>query len=121
MAKILIADDSPMVRKIAKMSLEKGGHVVIEAGDGKEALDQAHAEKPDIVLLDAEMPEMDGWEASKALKGDPATAAIPVLMCTGHDLSDDPGQLTEAGANGFITKPYNAQNLLDTVAKFLPH
>jgi CheY-like chemotaxis protein len=108
MAKVLIADDSSMMRKIAKMSLEKGGHTVLEAEDGAKAVELAKQEMPQIVLLDAEMPEMDGWEACKALKSDAQTAQIPVLMCTGHDLSEEPEQLTSSGANGFVLKPYNA-------------
>lgn len=116
MAKVLIADDSSMMRKIAKMSLEKGGHTVVEAEDGLMAVNLVKQEMPDIVLLDAEMPEMDGWEACKTIKADPQTAKIPVLMCTGHDLSEEPEQLTEAGANGFVLKPYNASVLLEKVA-----
>jgi CheY-like chemotaxis protein len=119
MAKVLIADDSSMMRKIAKMSLEKGGHTVIEAEDGLEAVKLAKQEMPDIVLLDAEMPEMDGWEACKTIKADPQTMKIPVLMCTGHDVSEEPEQLQEAGANGYVLKPYNATVLLEKVVEAL--
>ena len=119
MAKILIADDSDMMLKIAKMSLEKAGHQVTGVSNGKEALDATTAQMPDIVLLDAEMPEMDGWEACKAIKANPATAAIPVLMCTGHDLSDDPELLTQSGANGYISKPYNPAQMSAKVAEAL--
>jgi len=115
MAKILVADDSSMMRKIAKMALEKGGHTVIEAANGAEAVEAASRELPNIILLDAEMPEMDGWEACKAIKANAATANTPVLMCTGHDLSEEPELLTNAGANGYITKPYNAAQLLEKV------
>ncbi len=58
---------------------------------------------------------MDGWEACRAIKGNPATAAIPVLMCTGHDLSEEPELLTGAGADGYITKPYLAVQVLEKV------
>ena len=115
MAKVLIADDSDMMRKIAKMSLEKGSHTVIEAADGQEAVEKTKAELPDIVLLDAEMPEIDGWEACKLIKADPQTSKIPILMCTGHDLSEEPETLTEAGANGYISKPYNPAQMLEKV------
>ncbi|OGS03755.1 MAG: hypothetical protein A2339_07825 [Elusimicrobia bacterium RIFOXYB12_FULL_50_12] len=115
MAKILIADDSDMMRKIAKMSLEKGGHTVVEAADGSEAFEKTKSEMPDIVLLDAEMPEVDGWEACKMIKADPLTAKIPVLMCTGHDLSGEPETLTEAGASGYISKPYNPAQMLEKI------
>lgn len=119
MAIILIADDSDMMRKIAKMSIEKGGHTVIEAHDGSEAVALAKSGNPQVILLDAEMPVMDGWEACKAIKADPQTAKIPVLMCTGHDLSEEPEQLTAAGANGCITKPYNPAQMLAKIQEVL--
>lgn len=119
MAKILIAEDSDMMRKIAKMALEKGGHIVIEARNGKEAVELACKETPQLILLDAEMPEMDGWEACKTIKSNPQTSKIPVLMCTGHDLSEEPEQLTSVGADGYITKPYQATQILQKVSQFL--
>ena len=97
MAKILIADDSDMMRKIAKMTIEKGGYQVVEASNGAQAVELAQKELPQLILLDAEMPEMDGWEASKAIKANPATSSIPVLLCTGHDLSGEEDQLKESG------------------------
>ncbi|OGS23651.1 MAG: hypothetical protein A2314_07775 [Elusimicrobia bacterium RIFOXYB2_FULL_50_12] len=119
MAKVLIADDSDMMRKIARMMLEKGGHSVVEATNGVEAIDKARQEIPDIILLDAEMPEMDGWEASKKIKADPTTGKIPVLMCTGHDLSEEPETLTAAGADGYISKPYNPAQMLEKIKQFI--
>lgn len=119
MAKILIADDSLMMRKVARMSLERGGHTVIEANDGKEAVDLALKEMPDVVLLDAEMPDMDGWEACKAIKSNPQTGGILCIMCTGHDLSEEPEALTQAGASGAITKPYNPTQMLEKINEVL--
>jgi CheY-like chemotaxis protein len=119
MAKILIADDSLMMRKVAKMSLEKGGHTVIEAEDGAQAVALAKSEMPQLILLDAEMPELDGFEASKAIKADPLTAHIPILICTGHDLSGEPETLKNVGAVGSISKPYNPAQLLAKVSEAL--
>lgn len=119
MAKILIADDSDMMRKIAKMTLEKAGHAVIEASDGQQAVDLTKSELPQIVLLDAEMPEKDGWEACKEIKSNPQTANIPVLMCTGHDLSEEPELLQDAGASGYISKPYNPAQMLQKISEVL--
>ena len=119
MAKILIAEDSDMMRKIAKMSIEKGGYQVLEATNGLEAVDIAKKEIPDVILLDAEMPEMDGWEACKAIKTNPLTCKIPVLMCTGHDLSEEADLLTDSGANGYITKPYNPAQMLEKISKVI--
>jgi CheY-like chemotaxis protein len=117
MAKVLIADDSAMMRKIAKMSIEKGGHTVVEAENGLEAVEKAKSELPQIILLDAEMPEMDGWEACKAIKTDAGTASIPVFMCTGHDLSEEPEMLKSCGANGYIMKPYTPEILLAKITE----
>ena len=119
MVKILIAEDSDMMRRIAKMSLEKGGYQVLEATNGLEAVDIASKEMPSAILLDAEMPEMDGWEACKTIKSNPLTAGIPVLMCTGHDLSEEADLLTSSGANGYITKPYNPAQMIEKVSKLL--
>jgi len=119
MAKVLIAEDSDMMRKIAKMAVEKGGHQVFEASNGVEAVDVAKKEGPQVILLDAEMPEMDGWEACKAIKTDSKTSGARVLMCTGHDLSGEQDQLKEAGADGYITKPYQAQKVLEKVNSLL--
>jgi CheY-like chemotaxis protein len=119
MTKVLVADDSNATRKIAKLSLEQGGYTVVEAADGQQAVALAKTEHPDLILLDAEMPEMDGWEACRTVKDDPVLASIPVYLCTGHDLSEEPEQLTEAKANGYITKPYNPAQLLSLVAEAL--
>ena len=115
MAKILIADDSKMMLQIAKMNLEKGGHTVVTAEDGKEAVAKSLSEKPEAILLDAEMPEMDGWEASEAISKNPATSGIPILMCTGHDLSGETDEITRVGAKGYITKPYQGAQMLEKI------
>ncbi len=119
MAKVLIAEDSDMMRKIAKMSLEKGGYTVIEAKNGLEAVELAKKELPQVILLDAEMPEMDGWQACKAIKSNPQTSNIPVLMCTGHDLSEEQEQLKAVGASDYITKPYQVNQIIEKVSQVL--
>lgn len=119
MAKILVADDSAMMLQVAKMTLEKAGYTVVAAADGAEAVAKSLSDKPDLVMLDAEMPEMDGWEAAESIAKNPATAGIPVLICTGHDLSEELDQLKKVGARGFITKPYQAAQLLDKVKSIL--
>ena len=115
--KVLLADDSGAMQKIGGMCLGKLGLTVITASDGQEAIDKAKSENPDIVLLDAEMPEVDGWEACKEIKK--LLPSVPVFMCTGHDLSDESDQLTEAGANGYITKPYNPASIGEKLKPFL--
>lgn len=119
MPKILVADDSNMMLQIAKMNLEKAGHSVIPASDGNEAVQKAQSEKPDLILLDAEMPEMDGWEAAETISKNPQTASIPILMCTGHDLADEQEELKRVGAKGFITKPYQTVQMLEKIKQVL--
>jgi CheY-like chemotaxis protein len=116
MAKVLMVDDSPLLLKIARSHLEKGGHTVIEARDGREAVDKARVERPDIIFLDAEMPEMDGWEACETLKKDPGTAAIPIYMYTGHDLGGEEEERFKAvGANGYLQKPYKPDEMYNVI------
>lgn len=120
MARVLVADDFGLMRNIAKAALQAGGHTVIEAQDGLEAVELAKMSKPDLIMLDAEMPDMDGWEACKTIKSDPATQQIPVIICTGNDLADEPELLTQNGANGYIMKPYKEEQLLAKVKEFVP-
>ena len=107
MTKVLIADDSKPMLMVGKMNLEKIGYTVITANDGKEAVEKAKSEKPDIIFLDAEMPEMDGWEACQALKSDSVTQNIPIMMCTGDDAEEYIQKSKELGASGYLIKPYN--------------
>lgn len=115
--KVLLADDSGAMLKIGTMCLEKLGLTVVTASDGNEAVEKAKAESPEIVLLDAEMPEMDGWEACQEIKK--ILPKVPVLMCTGHDLSSEEDQLKEAGAADYITKPYNPDSMAEKLKPFL--
>jgi two-component system, cell cycle response regulator DivK len=119
MIKILIADDSDMMRKIAKMTIGKDGYEVIEASNGAQAVELATREQPQLILLDAEMPEMDGWEATKLLKSNPLTAAIPILICTGHDLSDEDVLVKESGISGYVSKPYNPAQMILKIKEVL--
>lgn len=118
MAKVLVADDSTLLLKIAISHLQKGNHTVFTAVNGREAVDKARAEKPDIIFLDAEMPEMDGLEACKTLKGDPSTKDIPVYMYTGHDLGgEEEKHFFAAGADGCLQKPYKPDEMFDRINK----
>ena len=119
MIKILIADDSDMMRKIAKMTIGKDSYEVIEASNGAQAVEIALKELPQLILLDAEMPEMDGWEATKALKANPLTVGIPILICTGHDLSDEDELVKESGISGYVSKPYNPVQMISKIKEVL--
>jgi two-component system alkaline phosphatase synthesis response regulator PhoP len=117
--KVLIVDDEPNLRRLSRTILSKN-FIVFEAEDGKQAIDIANTQKPDIILMDMMMPKMDGLTACHAIKKDPATKSIPVIMVTaiGFELNVKLSQ--QMGASGYVTKPFSSQDLLDKIAQFLP-
>jgi DNA-binding response OmpR family regulator len=105
--KILIIDDSEMQQKIARIYLEKGsGHTIISASNGKTGFETAVLEHPELIVLDVEMPVMDGTETLKKLKSDPDTCDIPVIMCTSVDKPEVREHLLSLGAADYIKKPH---------------
>jgi len=125
--KILIADDEPGIRELVRRVLSKD-YVVVEAQNGVEAVNITHSQKPDLILLDIMMPEMDGLTACNTIKKDRATKQIPVVMLTaiGSDLDkklakDSFGVLAKDAfsADAYVTKPFSPQELLDTIGHFL--
>jgi CheY-like chemotaxis protein len=115
--KILIADDELYIRLLVKDILE-AEYTVLEASDGEEAVIITHTQQPDLVLMDILMPKLDGYTACYAIKNDELTKAIPVVMLTGigHELNRQLSQ--EMGATGYITKPFNPEDLLDKVRQY---
>jgi len=115
---ILIVDDEKNVRRLVRSMLGKE-YTVVEAEDGKLGVHMAQDHKPDLILMDIMMPKMDGYTACKTIKTMPATKAIPVVMITavGYDLNVELSR--EMGADGYMTKPFSQQDLLDTVSRFL--
>jgi CheY-like chemotaxis protein len=102
--RILLAEDDRFLRKAAETALKRGGFAVLPAVDGEEALRMARAEAPDLILLDLIMPKMQGFEVLRALKADPATAAIPVVILSNLGQDGDVKQAMEAGAAGYFVK-----------------
>jgi adenylate cyclase len=113
--KILIADDSFESVELLKAVLSNQGYQVIIAFDGEEALDKAHKEKPDLLLLDIMMPKVDGYEVCRRLKADPNTARIPILILTARDDIPDRVKGLDLGAEDYFTKPFNIQELVARV------
>jgi CheY-like chemotaxis protein len=112
---ILVVDDDPMVRKLITATLEDvGGFSLREAGDGEEALATAVVETPEIILLDVDMPRLDGVETCRRLRSDPATADATIVMLTGMHGSDE-DRAVAAGADLFLTKPFSPLRLLRLV------
>jgi len=115
--KILIADDEPHMRRLAELSLRKGGYELVSARNGREALELALRQLPDLIILDMSMPELDGLGALKELKQNAATQNIPVIMLTarGHELARQDAETS--GASLFLTKPFSPSQLLAEVRR----
>ena len=117
--KVLVVDDEPAIRRLVREILSKG-YAVLEAQNGEEAVNMAHSQKPDVILMDMMMPRMDGLTACYAIKMDPLTRGIPVVMLTavGYELNKKLSK-DVMGADGYITKPFSSQELLSTVGQLL--
>jgi CheY-like chemotaxis protein len=113
--RVLVADDEPAMRVLCRVNLQVEGVDVLEARDGTEALEIAMRERPDLVLLDVMMPELDGWEVARRLAEDPATRSIPVLFMTALAGSDDRRRGFDAGGVGYIVKPFDPIRLGEKV------
>jgi CheY-like chemotaxis protein len=119
MARIVVADDDPDILNIVSMSLEAMGHEVFRATNGAEAMVVVRAERPDLVLMDLMMPEVDGYEATMALKADPSTAAIPILALTAKAMRGDEEKGRQAGVDAYITKPFRISQVLEVVNQYV--
>ena len=119
MSKVLIVEDEANIRQLVKYNLEKESFQVIEAEDGLQGLRLAKAEKPDLVLLDLMLPQMDGLEVCRSLKGNPATAALPIIMLTAKSEEIDKVIGLELGADDYMTKPFSPRELVARVKAVL--
>ena len=116
---VLIVDDYPDAREMYSEYLVYSGFDVIEAENGMEALSKAADKSPDIILMDLSLPVMDGWEATRRLKADDRTAAIPVVALTGHALAGISEGAKRAGCDAFVTKPCLPEDLVKEIRKVL--
>jgi CheY-like chemotaxis protein len=119
MTTILLVEDNEMNQDMLKRRLERRGYAVVIAPDGEQGVRLGHDAKPDLILMDISLPVMDGWEATRRLKGDPATQAIPILALTAHALTSDREKCFEAGADDYDTKPIDFPRLLEKIGKLL--
>jgi two-component system phosphate regulon response regulator PhoB len=119
MAKILIAEDDATVRSLIRMTLDSGQTQILEVEDGEGALQVARRELPELIFLDWSMPGTSGIEVCRALRADPNTADIKVVMLTARSDSLDREEGFAAGADEYITKPFSPLNLLDKVIEVL--
>ena len=117
--RVLLVDDYPDAREMYSEYLEFSGFDVVEAGNGMEALQRAVDTAPDIILMDLSLPVMDGWEATRRLKADQRTKAIPVVALTGHALAGISEGAKQAGCDAFVTKPCLPEDLVREIRKIL--
>lgn len=115
--KILVCDDERHIVRLIQVNLERHGYQVVTAYDGKEGLEKARAEKPDLMVLDVMMPYMDGFEVLKTLKRDPATENLPVIMLTAKAQDKDVFEGYHYGADMYLTKPFNPMELIAFVKR----
>lgn len=117
--KILVVDDDPLIARLIAVVLQGEGHAVRIASNGVAALKIISQDMPDLVVLDVNMPEMDGWHVLAALRGAPGTKNLPVLMCTNNDLVGDVERAELLGSQGYVTKPFQIDRLIEKVHEIL--
>ncbi len=117
--KVLSVDDSRMVHMVVTKALKPVGIDVITASNGQEGLDKARSEHPNVIVMDATMPVMNGIEALEQLKLDPTTRDIPVIMLSADAGKDNIDRAIQLGAIKFITKPFTAEGLIESLAPYL--
>jgi two-component system cell cycle response regulator DivK len=118
-SRVLIVEDNEMNRDMLSRRLERAGHRVLIATNAADGVASCRAERPDIVLMDLSLPDMDGREATRLLKADDATRAIPVIALTAHAMQADRDSALEAGCDAFETKPVDFARLSATIDRVL--
>jgi two-component system, cell cycle response regulator DivK len=119
MAKVLLVEDNEMNRDMLSRRLMRQGFEVVVAVDGQAGVDAARAGRPDIVLMDMSLPVLDGWEATRQLKSQDETRAIPVIALTAHAMAGDRQQALDAGCDDYDTKPIELPRLLEKMRRLL--
>ncbi len=119
MPKILMVEDNEENRDALSRRLQRRGFEVLMAFDGLQGVAMAQSEKPDLILMDMNMPELDGWEATRRIKADPATAALPVIGLTAHAMTGDRERAIAAGCTDYHTKPVEFPRLLSQIEAIL--
>ena len=117
--KILLVEDNEMNRDMLSRRLIRNGFEIVIAVDGQQGVDLAASAQPDLILMDLSLPVIDGWEATRRVKGNPATAKIPVIALTAHAMSQDKEKALAAGCDDFDTKPVELPRLLSKILALL--
>ncbi len=119
MPKVLVVEDNEMNRDMLSRRLERRGYEVITAVDGEDGVNKAQSESPDMILMDMDLPVLDGWAATRQLKDSPDTQAIPVIALTAHAMAGDREKAMDAGCDDYDTKPVEFSRLLEKMEKLL--
>ena len=117
MCRILLVEDNELNRDMLTKRLRHRGHEVLLAANGRQGIDIARREKPDVVLMDLSLPEIDGWQAANILKNDAGTRAIPVIALTAHAMLGDRERALEAGCDDYATKPLDLPLLIGIIGR----
>jgi two-component system, cell cycle response regulator DivK len=117
--RILLVEDNELNRDMLSRRLEKKGFQVLMAADGRQGIELARADAPDLILMDMRLPDIDGWAATRQLKGDSSTSRIPVIALTAHALERDRDLALAAGCDEFDTKPVELDRLLEKIEALL--
>jgi CheY-like chemotaxis protein len=117
--RLLLVEDNEDNRTIYSTLLRHLGYQVIEAEDGVQAIELARSEHPDLILMDISIPEMDGWEATRVLRGDPSTQSIPIVALTAHALEDDRERAAEVGFSSYLAKPIEPRAVVAEIRRLI--
>jgi two-component system cell cycle response regulator DivK len=118
--RILVVEDQEDNRRIMRDLLASAGYELIEAADGEAGVRLAEAERPDLILMDIQLPVLDGYEATRRIKQNPDLRGIPIVVVTSYALSGDDVKAMQAGSDAYVAKPFSPRELLATIRKFLP-
>jgi two-component system cell cycle response regulator DivK len=118
--RILVIEDQEDNRRILRDLLSSVGYELIEAENGEDGVAAAAAARPDLILMDIQLPLLDGYEATRRIKAQPALSAIPIIAVTSYALSGDEDKARAAGCEGYVTKPFSPRELLAKIREYLP-
>jgi two-component system cell cycle response regulator DivK len=118
--RILVVEDQEDNRQIIRDLLTSVGYQLIEAADGEAGIRLAQSERPDLILMDIQLPVLDGYEATRRIKADPELRSIPIIVVTSYALSGDDVKAVKAGCDAYVAKPFSPRQLLATIRVFLP-
>jgi len=120
MKRILVVEDTEDNRRILRDLLTRAGFELIEAADGESGVSMATAHRPDLILMDIQLPVFDGYEATRRIRANPDTSQIPIIAVTSYALSGDESKAIDAGCNVYVAKPFSPRKILAMVQEFLP-